>query len=422
MSCWRRAPLEVRTDDPVVPAPLYLAIGDEKTREGVSDLVPDPADRHEGPEVLVGEVGAVRSREDDAPSPLVFGHESRVGSAPELARDARAPSGRRDGPGVHGLDRSRKEIDSLQEEGALLGIEEGEALVYRELGHVGFHLREVGVDRAVEGRDGVRRPLHVESAVQLDGLVDERAPEAVPRHAFLLRGDVRRDDEIAAAGKPLEPRERVRVADEAVLVARQLRREHLVAEIARVVAVEKDVPLLDFGLGIAERGERDADLELPALLRDLARGFPVVVGRRVLAAAVVGHGVVLDAARSREKENGVLRLAFRVQDEPTVVGGGARDVVPVREGRTDLRGIRVGEQEARVEELVVVGEVPDVLQLGGKVVARIRLVPRLHARRALPAGVIEVSVDEDRPGGSGGVDFRALRRFTPGGIPGVDQK
>ena len=76
----------------------------------------------------------------------------------------------------------------------------------------------------------------------------------------------------------------------------------------------------------------------------------------------------------------------------------------------DPRRVGVEELEARVEVAVVVGEVPDRLDLGGDVVARMDLVPGVDAGRPSPGRILrETPVHGDGPRGPGEVDLRAAR-------------
>src|SRR5262249_33164334 len=76
----------------------------------------------------------------------------------------------------------------------------------------------------------------------------------------------------------------------------------------------------------------------------------------------------------------------------------AADTIAVGHGRANLRGRRVIEFKCGVEETVVVRDVADASDLRFDVVARVRLVPAIDARRALPGVLGKIAVDGDRTG------------------------
>src|SRR5207253_2326819 len=118
--------------------------------------------------------------------------------------------------------------------------------------------------------------------------------ELAARARGLARSDIRRRDDVAARRQMLEADERIGSADEAVAAPRQPRREELISEITRVVAIEQDGPRLWIGGAVAQRRERDAKFQRPAAIADPRRRFPEEIGRRVLARRIVGDGVVLN--------------------------------------------------------------------------------------------------------------------------------
>jgi hypothetical protein len=224
---------------------------------------------------------------------------------------------------------------------------------------------------------------------------------------------------MSARRKVLQADERTAIADETVRPARQPVREHLIAPVARPVAVQHDSPLRRIAVLVAERRERDPHLEYPAVLRDLRGRVPEVVGRVVLAGRIVRSGVVLDAARVREKQNRSAAIVARVEDDAGVIVGVATDVVAVVVRRTDVFRI-VEHLERGIEKAAVVCEIPDALDLRLTVVADIRLVPLVETDRVLPPRVRQVAVDRDRPFGASDVD-RAID-FLPEGLRREEQR
>ena len=221
---------------------------------------------------------------------------------------------------------------------------------------------------------------------------------------------------MVAARQPGQAGDLLLVADEAARAARQLAVEHLIAEVARPVAVEQDPPRLHRRRGEAQRREGNADLERPAGGGDPRRRVPVEVRRGVLAAGVVGDRVVLDAARIGEELERRLAVVAGVEGHPAVVGG-ARQVVVVAERRADALRIGVREVERDIEEVVVVGQPGDRLHLRLDAVAGVRLVEGLDPRRPLPPRIAQPAVDLDRPLGArnsqrGGI-LRASGARTP---------
>ena len=331
-------------------------------------------------------------RQDHAAAPAVVRHEGRPARRVELPGPSQAPAGRGDGPGVDGRHGRREEVDPLEEERPLLGVEEREPLVDPDLRDVRLDLGEVGVDRAVESDRRRGGPLQVEAGVERRRLAHEPLT-VLAGDRLLRRRRVGSRHEVPPGRKAREAAEDVLGADEAVPAPGELRREHLVAEVSRPVPVDEDPPGLGVLPLVAQRGERDPDLEVPARRRDPPRRVPEKVGRRALV-AVVGDGVVRDAAGVREEEDRRPPVVPGVEDDPAVVRLAAQGVA-LREGGPDLGRLRVVALEGRVEEPVVVGEPGHGPHLGRDVVARVRLVERLDPGRPGPAGVAEVSVDRD---------------------------
>src|SRR6266513_6033416 len=85
----------------------------------------------------------------------------------DLAGAARAPARRIDVARVGDLQRRVEEVEAFEEERPLLREEDREAPVRRDLRDVRLDLREIGVERHVDGLVLRRRPLHVETGVLL---------------------------------------------------------------------------------------------------------------------------------------------------------------------------------------------------------------------------------------------------------------
>ncbi len=404
----RRTPLEVGAGHPVRAAAIAVVdipAGIEEADERLGEVVADAGHRDQRLEVLVGEARALGPRQDDRATAVVLADQHGVLGRGGAAGGAQAVRRGGEGPRVDRLDGRRQQVDALEEERSLLLEEQSEPFVGRDLPGVRLDLREVGVHRRVDDRRGIRNPLGIDAAVELGAPPGERAAEAVLWFCRLVRRDVRSDDVMRAGREPGETDQRAGVADEAVGVARQARGEHLVAEVARPVAVEQDPPLRRIGVGVAQRRERDADLQHPAGGGDLRRAVPEVVGGVVLARGVVGERVVLDAAGVGEEHLRRMPVVLRVDDHPAVVGVGAH-VVAVAQRRADRLRIGLVELEGSVEELVVVGEPGDAPHFRRNVVAGVGLQPVGDRLRRLPDRIGEVAIDHHRRRRARDVDLR----------------
>ena len=263
---------------------------------------------------------------------------------------------------------------------------------------------ERGPARRIELAGSAQSPAWRRDRPGVDGRHRSRQKvDALSRDRFFRSRHVWGRDDVPAGREAREAREDVLGADEAVPAPGQLRREHLVAEIPRTIPVSEDPPRLGVFPFVAERREGDSDLERPAGGGDLPRRVPEEVRGGVLV-AVVGDGVVLDAARVGEGEDRRPAVVPGVEDDSAVVRVAAQNIA-LRERRPDLPRLRVVALERRVEEPVVVGKPGNRPHLRRDVVSRVRLVERLDPGRSGPAGVPEVAVDRDGTRGSGNTDL-----------------
>ena len=152
-------PVKVGPDEAIVAAALDLARTHHHTAERVSETAAQTPEGHERTEILRHELGALRSRQDHAPAPAILGHEERVGIRSLIAGGAHPPGGRVDAARVRGRDRRGQQIGSFEEERALLRKRQREAVVDVDLRHVGFDLREIGIERGVERQTRARAHL-----------------------------------------------------------------------------------------------------------------------------------------------------------------------------------------------------------------------------------------------------------------------
>ena len=256
-----------------------------------------------------------------------------------------------------------EEAGVLEEERPLLGKEKIEA-VEVDLLIVDLHLREVGVDRAVERQARRHVVLDVEARIAEEvgvGRGDagfDRVAEDVGR-----RREVADRGHLQAGHGPGE-----REAIQGVL-ARDGRPERALVAAADV-PLEVHAPDLIGAAREAQRPERDRELRRPAGAVDGRAHFPRRVPVQVEAGARARHlrlarpeaaaalalirdlTVVLDAGRVRAEDEPVEAVAVRVEDHPEAVGVVERRVAP-RVRHDD----RVG--------LAVVAHHPDVERVGG---------------------------------------------------------
>src|SRR6476646_6334810 len=73
-----------------------------------------------------------------------------------------------DTPGENQIDRRREEVAVLQKEGTLLGKEDFESLVDRDLGLIRFDLAEVGIHRCIEHKAPMQDEFSIQPNVGLE--------------------------------------------------------------------------------------------------------------------------------------------------------------------------------------------------------------------------------------------------------------
>ncbi len=298
---------------------------------------------------------------------------------------------------MDGIQRSREEVDPFEEERPLLRVEQGEPFVGSDLCGIRFDLREVGLPCGIDRGVRQRIPFHVHAGIRVELAKFELASQPVAWRRRLLRGCERRNHQMRAVRKIRETGQLARIADEAIDVARQPGREEFVSPISWIVSIEEDPPSRLELVGVAKRGERDANLERPAGGSDSSGRVPIEIGRVVLVRDVAGQGVVLHATRIGEKHLGRLAVVAAVHDHSPIVGRG-RHVIMIRERRADELGLRIVEAKPCVEVPVVVREVRNVAYLRFDVVPDVRLEPGGDSFDALPPRIRELAVQVDRAG------------------------
>ncbi|MCK7524085.1 MAG: hypothetical protein MZV64_43885 [Ignavibacteriales bacterium] len=114
----------------VVPHPPRV---EDAERRHPADVLAEPEDAARGRLVERALHRALVRREDEV-GHLVLGGEEAHGRAAGFAGQLGAPERVGDRPGEDGLERRQEEVRPLEEEGPLLGVEQGEAPVDRRAG------------------------------------------------------------------------------------------------------------------------------------------------------------------------------------------------------------------------------------------------------------------------------------------------
>src|SRR5205085_6057842 len=133
-----------------------------------------------------------------------FDYERCIADTRLLASDSSAPAWCRDGAGVDRLNGRLQQVNALEEEGALFRNEQGEPFVRGDLRDVRLHLREVRLDREIDGGVRIRRHLDIDAAVLPHGVADQRRSESGRWSGRGGGADVRRRNQVTAAWQPLQ--------------------------------------------------------------------------------------------------------------------------------------------------------------------------------------------------------------------------
>ena len=250
--------------------------------------------------------------------------------------------------------RRREQLDALEEERPLLGEEEGEALVGRDLRHVRLDLREVGVDRGVErrvggrastSRRGRRRPRR-------SSVVERRCRAPPLGRADLAGGRRTAPPPGGRRGQALRARSSVlRVADEAVAAARQAR-PRTSGSGSRAGSCGRAGCPRSAGRPSGSAATRTGCASRASSRSSVMRAAESQKKSGELSSpdGVVGHRVVLDAARVGEEHLRRLAVVAGVEDDAAVVGRSRRRCRGRRRGARIVAGLGVVELEGGVEE------------------------------------------------------------------------
>ncbi len=287
----------------------------------------------------------------------------------------------------HREDRLLEEPAPFDKERALLleeGLEGGEV----ELGRVGLHLAEVGLQGTVQGEVGGDAVLEVRSEVSesVDAVLAARSDRvgSAPHR-------VGEDLELARRGDVLQAHEGAEPAHEPALLAVP-RHPRRVLAAAMHIAVDLQPPGIEAG-AVPDGRERDADLRVPAarVLGHLALPHRIPV---VVALAVVIHiGVGLHAQRVHPEVVAGAAVVIRVDVDAHQIR--VAELVAPGELLADLRRVLLRTGDREVDRILVVSDLEDGL-LGGRLAA-IRL-PHRESRRPFrlePDRVVQLAVDRD---------------------------
>ena len=352
---------------------------------------------------------------------LVDGSHVPDVEAPHLPGDLRARDRIHDRTGVDELLGQLEDVHSLEEERTLLGEEEGEALVDRDLARVGLHLAEVRVVGPVEGQVGGKPVGRVEAEVA-GGIVVPEGVRVGVVCAQALPGDDRVHLEEQAGVEILEVVQRSRLFELVGEVAGERRPRLLVAG-ALHPAHDVDAPGLRGDVLEADALERDAHLDGVPLVVQAAVRLPdevrVVVHRWRPESAAPASATTTTAATAASSTaaatalppldpDAVLLHAVGVDHEvvgaPPVVEGvehdadvvvGPAPAVTLAEGGANPAGIAVPGANPEVD-----GVVAYQYQRFGRLhrrdaLDRIILAEVAQKGRALPGSVIEPAVNVD---------------------------
>ena len=302
----------------------------------------------------------------------------------------------------------------LEEEVALLGQEQAEpGEVHLLLVHL--DLREVGVHGEVGGDVGRHAVLEIAAELRVEVAAHRRHPEVVGRRAAERIG---LDLHVARRRRQVQAHQRAirRHAVEGHRTGQVLRHR---AQVVPFVLAADGAPHLEpphhvGARGVADRLERDGDLQRPAALEAAGAGrphrVPVGVGR-----AFVDDGIIGEAAERVRVEHeaaapvveGVERHADVVV-VPHLVG-----VAPQLVGHPLLGRRRIVDPRRHVDVAIVVGD-PDVGALGGQLAVPRDDLDEVAERLVVDIGpLVEAAIVDERLGQLDRADGR-----PPIGVPG----
>ena len=223
----------------VAAAVARIAPRGEHTAELHAAAVEPSARRQRARSRLIGVVGRIGARQKHKAAAAVVHRQRAAGEVDIAPGAAQAPARLREAACVEGFGGRAQQVGRLEEEGPLLGEEQGEARVAGKLRHIERELREVGVERGVDDELGARPPLHIQARVHL-AVAHARRTDFIA--ACLAHGDARpHGDEVAALGQG-HTDEWLQVVDEARHLAADGHRSDEVELLARQAARDHEAP------------------------------------------------------------------------------------------------------------------------------------------------------------------------------------
>ncbi len=399
-------------DEPVHPGDgivvaLPRAGGHERAHGGVGAHVPAPA-QHAVHVLLLDpvELALLGPRQQERGG-LILGHVGAERVRTALAGHLEPPRRVHHGAGVDGVDGAVVGLRGLQEERALLGVEEGELVVHLELGDVGLDLGEVRVEGRVERHVVADPPPYVEPGLEVGRALRPFVGQLLP----LAAADPRQGRcqlEVAARSDPLQAlqlRDLAQVAGPVSVLALRPQGEPLVAG---VHPDHVDAPAPDAVFGAEPKlGEGNGHLHHVPVGGEPPGGLPDGVPRRVLLATdIVLAQVHLHAQGVDEELVGPAGIVEGVEHEPHEVV--LEGVVAIGEMGTDGRRGRIERAERRVEGASVVGEQALGAHRRRQIVSGGDLPGNLHHHRLTPRRLIELCVNRDLPLDAGDADHPPL--------------
>ena len=421
IACQMGAVIACAADDRAAPAGLELQVVDRAEQQArvagehpvgvaaVDAVGVDEADLRRSRQVVL-KARDVEDRAIDAAGRrrrVVDRREQGDVGARAVSRQLDGRQRRRNPPRVDQIVRRGEELGAVQEERALLRKEERAARVERELGGVRLHLREVGVDRAVQRQVRRETPAHVAAELGAARVV---VPPIACRDTIRVRGHHRIQIEHQAPVQVGQAVDRSRLREERALGA-QGRHPAVLLAAALHAAHDVERPRLHAVGGIAQRLERDGDLDLVAVGGQPPFRLIHVVGREVgdLAAALERaeeraatvvrsldqRAVGLNPERVGAEDERLPAVVERVQENLDAIVG--VDAIAVGERR--VHGARSGVRlDAEVDRGRRVEHEDFGLVLGGAAVDGRVLREVGEPHRLLPRRLVQDAVDRDRCG------------------------
>ena len=396
-----RPPVEIQAGHAVARAAVDLLARGRQRADAELLAVPASAQQRglRAP-LLRQQRGAVGPRAAQQAAAIVAQRQRGGIGAGAAPGGAQTPAGIGDGARVEGHLGQRDHVLALEEERPLLRNHLGEAGVDGELRYVELDLREVGVEGGVEHPVGARPPLDLRA--QRSARLAGTQPQAVvaARRAQRQLGPHRQQGvRTHALGDVGQAADLLQLVEDAQRVLREGRAHQQDAFLARDAARGHDAPGRAALVGVAQRHQRQAQLDAVAVGQALHGGVELEVGREVLLLFGAGeeHAVGHHTGGADAHELRGAARAHRVdqhRDEVLV----ALDLVAAHQRRTDLLGARIPGADADHQRMLLDHQLQRGAVARGHRLAVQRQVLHegLVQRRGGPGGIVEPAVDAQR--------------------------